>query len=501
MKITHDYRNSARLIPAKLLGSAWSIVLLLVAAKGWILNLADPWRTMLMVAVAVVVFALVATPIYDVFFHRLVVDPDNRCAVLTRGVLAPVARSVPSSEISSVQLARPWNLQLFGLSTVTISAQGSSASALVMHGLPAAEAERLVRQISELDEGGDHPGPEGSGTASSPSTENRDGPTPSDTSDEADRSQRTHDAAKGAMLYRSSPRDLVATMLSQGMVVGTMLAVLGAFSDIGDAVDVDVWRSPAGRAAIIVVIVAAGSVLSAARLHGLTIVAQGQHRYRIQYGRLDRVEHEVRRADVVSVSLITTPVDLLLGTVRVGLSTARLDETAGGQVRFPSMSEEDARRVLAALTGIERPPARRSAAVLLTPVLVVTLGGLATLSPGVTWVRLALGLAVAVVTTGVLRYLTCRVGIAANGSSLWCSSRGLAETITYCTAGWVQAATIRRVPLLPYRHLVVFGYAHRRQTLRAPVRSCAAFVRIGLFLDRRSAAPHWAAAATTGVTP
>lgn len=478
--MTHgDFRNSPKFILARLLRDVWRVAALLVALQAWGMRFTEPWPTILRVVVVVVVAAFVIEPVGVVLFKRLRLQGDE--LVLRVGLIAPMERTSALTAVSSVQVDEPWYLRALGLRTVTIAAQG--VESFVMEGLRADDAARLTALAEHAPPSavsGRDPEPDaGPGPDAAPVDSGRD---------DAGRPQEDPATERhGDVAYTATRRDLAATIVSQGTLVLAIGAIVGLAEEVGGLVGLDVvavgLRQDGWVLALVAVgLVAVSSVVAALRFGGFAIERTPAGAYRVAYGAVERTAHTVRRDQVVAVGLVTTPLDALMGTTRVVLSTAALRGAPMGEVRFPSLRRRDAVRIVREVTGVALPElddaATRRSAVVPVLALLVTTGVVALLPRAALWLTAAEAVVVLVLVVLLLQYLTGRALVAADGSYVVWSRVGLSRTTTAYSAGCARAVVLRRAWGLQVGTLTLVGFAHRREVRRKPVRSPELFTAL-----------------------
>ena len=465
-----EFKNSSRLVPARLFASTWSAALLVVGLKGWAFQLPSPWPVVSVVIGALVVIGLLADPFIAVFLKRVVVD-DDRISMRVGGI-SPVERVSPLSRINSVQVDQSWSLRLFRLSNVTMVAQGEEASAFVLEGLTQPDVQRLMMmlegKVSELDKA--HL-PKGLHEVTTSQDALREaGPDVDD-----------------AFVYRSNGRDLAATALATGAVAVAASATLGLGHNISDLTGWDMAStfsgSLVGSIALVTLLVAVSALLAALRFRGLTIVSRDGASFDVRYGTVGRLSHSISRDQVVAVRLTMTPFDVLLGTRQVTLSTARLRRSSMGDITFPSMREAEAQRLLASIMGQHPTEQRPSARWLIRPFVLVLWCAfcLSQLTWSNPWLSAGAALLIVVIVVTLWKYLTTRVAIAPDRSHLSITHIALSHSVWLYTPACVRVATTRRIRPLSLANLTVVSFAHRRNVVRTVIRPKNTIDELGAF--------------------
>lgn len=458
MMHAQEFQSSTWLVPARLLRTAWSAVLLVAGLKGWAFNLPSPWPVVLAVVGSLAMVALVVDPFIAVLLKRVVVETDH--ISMRVGLISPVERLSPLNRINSVQVDQSWNLRLFRLSSVTIVAQGEEGSAFVLEGLTKDNVRRLMLALE-----GKVPG-----VAEGDRPEERHGVTiPQAAVVEAGSD------VEGAFFYQSNNRDLMATVLATGAVVVTASAAIGFGDNVNDLTGLNVDSMFSGSLvvaiALVTLLVAVSSLMAALRFRRLTIVSRDGASFEVSYGTVGRVSHAISRDQVVAVGLTMTPFDVLLGTRQVTLSTAELRHSAMGDIKFPSMREAEAQRLLASIMGQQPTEERPSARWLIRPLvlLILCVIPLSQLTWSSLWVSAGAALLIVILIFMLWNYLTARVVVATDRSHLTITHIALSHSVWLYTPQCVRVATARHIRPFSLTNLTVVCFAHRRNVVRTVV--------------------------------
>ncbi len=467
------FRNSFRYLLGTWLTRLPPVVLVAGAADRYAAALPWWWFEILAAMFVLVLVAVLAEPVWAAKFRTLTVDDD--VLTLRWGWFAPETRVTTRAQVTSVQVEEPLPQRLSRVRAVTILTSGVTGSTITMPALRPEDAMALERLLV-LE------GPPGATVASLGDDESLvSAPVGPGTASPAEAGQ----APEGVtVLYRASVRDLVATSVSGGYVVVIAAAVIGTAQDIGSLVNrtFDVsWTDPRTCLLAIGALSLALMALIAARFRGFRIEQTASGQVRIVYGLLERTEHTISAGQVLAVSLVRTPVDLILGTTRLVFSTAWLSDGSRTRLVFPSMPRATAARVVADAVGQQLPELFVERRRWWVSGLVLIVAAAAAVVLGAPKIGFWAAAAVAVGGLGfgliVVRYGLSTLSVTPSDDVVG-RTVSLNHTVTVYFSGTVNSVVERRVPGIPIRNVTVLGWAHRRFVHRVPVRSAAVASRV-----------------------
>jgi uncharacterized membrane protein YdbT with pleckstrin-like domain len=478
------FRNSVRHLGGTWLTRLPPVLLVISQLDRYEAKLPWWWFEILLALFVLVAVPVLFAPVWAARFRTLTVDGD--VLTLRSGWLARETRVTTRGQITSVQVDEPLSQRLSGVRALTILTSGVTSSTFTMPALLPGDAMTLERLLVGA-------GSQGAKTGSSPFDDAvvSSPPAGPETAVFADAVR----AGEGlTVLYKAGVRDIVATSVSGGYVVVLVAAAIGAVQDVGGFLGGTPFAvSLADPRAWLLVVVAVSlvvMVLIAARFRGFRIEQTAGGELRIAYGVLERTQHTISPGQVVAVTLVRTPVDLVLGTTRLVFSTAWLTDGSRKPLVFPSMPRAVAARVVVDAVGRQIPELfvelRRWWAALPVPMMAAAVAivlGVPAIGPWGTAAVVGGGLVLGLV---VARYVLSAVSVTASDDVV-CRTVGLNHRVAVYFPGTVSSVVERRVPGIPVRNVTVLGWAHRRFVHRVPVRSAypAAEVRGAL---RRSVA-------------
>lgn len=403
--------------------------------------------------VVLVSVPVLLSPIWAARFRTLTVEGTRLSA--TYGWLAPETRATTLEKVTSVQVDEPLAQRISGVRAVTIMTSGAAKSAFEMPAMRPDDAERLQRLLEAAGAGTPH-GADGPAVVSAPTSHST------------------------STVYAATSRDIAATAASGGYVLVLLAAAFGASQDVQDTMGgvglTLSWASPTTWLVAALLVAVSVAVMVALRFRGFRIERGPDGRLVISYGAIERVRHTISPEQVVSVSLVRTPVDLLFGTTRLVLSTGIPTEGSRQRLVFPSMHRSAVADVVERAMGHRLPAlfvghGRRwcaGAMVVTTSVLVV-----AVLAP-VTGpaARAGIVLATLFVVSIATRYALGVVDVAHSGDVVF-RTAGLSSKVTCYRPGSLNAVVERRLAGAAVRNLSLSGWAHRRVVHHVPVRSGA----------------------------
>ena len=472
------FRNSVRHLGGTWLTRLPPVVLVISQLDRYEAKLPWWWFEILLALFVLVAVPVLFAPVWAARFRTLTVDGD--VLMLRSGWLAPETRVTTRAQITSVQVDEPLSQRLSGVRAVTILTSGVTSSTFTMPALVPGDAMTLERLLVG-------PGSQGAKTASSPLDDAVVSPL---VGLEKARFADAVRAGEGlTVLYRAGVRDIVATSASGGYVVVMAAAAIGAVQDVGGFLGGTPFAvslaDPRAWLLVVVAVSLAVMVLIAARFRGFRIEQAAGGQLRIAYGVLERTQHTISPGQVVAITFVRTPVDLVLGTTRLVFSTAWLTDGSRKPLVFPSMPRAVAARVVVDTVGRQIPELfvelRRWWAALPVPIMaaaVVIVLGVPAIGP---WGTAAVGGGGLVIGLVVARYVLSAVSVTASDDVV-CRTVGLSHRVTVYFPGTVNSVVERRVPGIPVRNVTVLGWAHRRFAHRVPVFSArpAAEVRRAL---------------------
>lgn len=447
-------RNSPWLIPANLLRHARAIVVAVVALVASAMHLHGTWHFLVSTGSGLAVLSHLNEPIVQVIKQRLrVVDDQLR---YSEGLIDHTERTLPLARVTTFEVDQPWYLRPFNLHAVTMAAQGMHSGAVTLAGVRGADIDRLTRLTAQQ-------GLVPAGWTGRPQLRKR-GSEPTS-------------SARPSVHFRLkiSNFELFATAANHSVtLVFFGLVLVEPLQRAGDLLLTIAGASHNTRV-LVTVLVVLGFVVGvglygALRFWGFEISSEDARAYRVTYGALDRRSHTVLAGQVVAITLRASPLDALLGTERVSLSTAELARAPLGRVEFPSVRPKQARSLVLAVSGIDLNDVRRPRGrwwlcaplvAILIPVAVVTLIPLSKL-----WIMIAVALATLLATLGGLRFFSGRVRAQSDGSSLAWSAVALHSQTHLLSPDCVRAVRLVRLPWLPVGSLTVDGFAAHSLTLR-----------------------------------
>ncbi len=463
------FRNSLRHLFGTSLVRLPGLALVLSALDRYAALLPWWWFEILLTLFLLVTVPVLAAPVWAARFRILTVDGD--VVVLRLGWFAPETRMTTRAQVTSVQVDEPLAQRLSGVRSVTILTSGATSSAIQMPALLPRDAFALERLL--LAEA-----PPRAGTAAADVVEG--GVSPSVGLEAASFGGSAVPAAEcRSVLYRASARDIVATSVSGGYVLVMAAAVIGAAQEVAGLLDGTAlavsWADPRMWVLAIVALSLGVMALIAARFRDFRIEQTANGQLRIAYGALERRQHNISPGQVVAVTLMRTPVDLVLRTSRLVFSTAWLSDGSHKRLVFPSMPPAVAARVVADAVGRHIPAlfVERGRWWVAGPVPILAAAaaavvlGLPAIGPRGTAAVVGGGLALGLV---VARYVLSAVS-ATPSHDVVRHTVGLSHKVTVYFPGTVSAVVERRVPGIPLRNVTVLGWAHRRFVHRVPARS------------------------------
>lgn len=462
------FRNSHR----HLLGN-WLVrlpaVALMVSALNRYAAVLSWWSDILLAVFVLLTVPVLFAPLWAARFRTLTVDGD--ALVLRRGWFAPETRATARAQVTSVQVDEPLSQRLSGVRSVTILTSDATRGALEMPALVPSDVAALERMLAVV--------PRQSGTADSGVAE--EAATPPGDCNTVGSSLDDVRAAEGAnVLYRASVRDILATSVSGGYVLVMAGAVVGAAQEVGGWLDgaavVTSWAGPLTVFLSIGALLVGVMALVAARFKDFRIERTATGQTRIAYGVVERSRHDISPGQVVAVTLVRTPADLLFGTSRLILSTAWLSAGDRRRLVFPSMPPAVAARVVGGVVGRHLPElfVERSRWWAAVPVAALTGAAAVALIVSVTGSRVIAGVAGAGLVLGLalMRYMCSVVSVTCSHDVI-CHRVSLSHKATGYLPGTVSMMVERRLPGVPIRNVTVLGWAHRRFVHRVPVRSAS----------------------------
>ena len=464
------FRNSVRHLGGTCLTRLPPVVLVISQLDRYAATLPWWWFEIILALFALVAVPVLITPVWAARFRTLTVDGD--VLKLRSGWFAPETRVTTLAQITSVQVDEPLSQRLSGVRAVTILTSGVTSRTLTMPALLPGDALTLERLLVGA-------GSQCAGTASSFLDDAVVSPP---IGPETARSADAVRADEGVtVLYRAGARDIVATSVSGGYVVVMAAAAIGAVQEVDDLVGgtpfAVSWADPRAWLLVIVAVSLLVMALIAARFRGFRIEQTAGGELRIAYGALERTQHTISPGQVVAVTLVRTPVDLVLGTTRLVFSTGWLSDGSSKPLVFPSMPQAVAARVVADAVGRQIPELfvelRRWWAVWPVPIMAAAVAivlGVPAIGPWGTIAVVGGGLVLGLV---VARYVLSAVSVTASDDVV-CRTVGLNHKVTVHFPGTVSSVVERRVPGIPVRNVTVLGWAHRRVVHRVPVRSAHA---------------------------
>lgn len=425
-------------------------------------RLADTLHPILLVAAAGIfgVLTLVAflEPIWDAKFRKLKISQDK--ITLETGWLFPEVRHTRLAQITSAQVNEPLSQRISGLQMLTISAAGAEKT-LRMPALSPSDCEDLLAIISahrqDRDELLQDEVLQKVQTAPEPLPALQD----SESSD-------------SPLIYTASVRDIVATAVSSGYPLVVVAGAVGVVEDLGEWTNLNSihWTDPrmiAFGVAGLAVVMAVATWVKYRKFR----IERSSRELVFSYGVLERMHHAVAEREVAAVTMVRSPIDMLFGTTRVVISTARLGQESSGALTFPSMATQTARQVVENLLGRSVPElfVRRPAWMVLGPLSVISITLLVAYWLGRYHVAVVFGGAVLTLvgSSVLIRYLSGRVTLAGvNGLIIW-SDVALASRVTAYRNRSVTLLVERRLPGAKWANLTLIGWAHARVVHRCLV--------------------------------
>lgn len=422
-----------------------------------LLRLSDTLNPILFLAAfclfSVLTLAALLEPIWDAQFRKLKISQDR--LTLETGWLFPEVRHTRLDQITSAQVNEPLSQRLSGVQMLTISASGAEKN-LRMPALVPSDCEDLMAIISTHRQAHDGVLKEPR-TASKPLMAFRDG-----------------ESSDSPLIYEASIRDMAATAVSSGYPLVVVAGAAGVVEDLGEWTNLSTihWTDPRtivlGLAGLAVVMAVATWV----KYYKFRIERSSQELV-VSYGALERMHHAVAEREMAAVTMVRSPIDLLFGTTRVVISTARLRQENSGVLTFPSMATQTARQVVENLLGRPVPElfVRRPWWLVFGPLIIISATLLVAYGLGRYHIALAIGgaLLTLVGSSVLIRYLSGRVALAAtNGLIIW-SDVALASRVTAYRNRSLTLLVERRLPGAKWANLTLIGWAHARVTHRCLV--------------------------------
>lgn len=415
------------------------------------------WFEIAVVIAALLTLAAFLDPIWAAKFRVLSVTDED--LTLTTGWLFPDSRVIRRGAISTVQVNEPLAQRLAGVRSVTISARGSEQT-ITMPALTPAKCDELLRLLSEPQ----------------PAVEEL-----LNTDDANDAQAPDHGAItkpaepETTVIHTATAREVFATALSTGYPLVVLAAVAGMVQEIDEYLPGRLqlaWDSAATWVGVIAVLAVIVAVSVAAKFWAFSIARTPNGELEISYGAVERLQHRLAADQIAAIQLVRTPVDLLLRTARLVVSTTRLDGDGQSSLKFPSISLSTAGEVVNHILGRPAPEllSTRKRWLLLGPLPIVGI----TSCTGMLLVRFGalysiLGAVAGLLVAAILcRYLTGRVRVLDDETISW-SEVGLSHRVVTYQPGRITLLIERRLPGIPISNLALHGWANAKVVHRAPV--------------------------------
>lgn len=401
-----------------------------------VLVVALTWRPTFVVP-GLLVLAAIGVALVVAEWRRFTYRIEAGRLVVERGVFSHTTRVVPLDRIRGVELQAPWLHRVLGLVRVDVEAAagGTKSSELSLAAVSAAEGERLRRLLL---------------AGVSPAV------------------VEEHETPSARVLYRASPRLLVAGGLTSGRYIFAPLAIVGVVANFADdlpgdwteeLLDSAVDRVPTDLLGLSIVFVlavlltaflaAAGSLLADWDFE----LADDGERLTARRGLLTRRSVAIDRSRVRGLELRDSPLRRPFDLVGMhGIAGGIGGSRAGRTVLVPVTAREDAYAVLRALdpavrvdVPLERhPPAARRRRIL-RAIAVPAVFALWAVALGWRWpAAILLALALAGIPLGIDRYR--QLGHAFDGRRVVVREGSLTRRWTSLDPGSVVAYAIARSP-------------------------------------------------------
>lgn len=463
------FRNSIRHLRGVWSTRLFPTVLMVIFLEKISADLPWYWFEIIVVIAAGLTLTAFLEPLWDAKFRTLTVLGDE--VSLRTGWLAPETRSTLLSRITSVQVDEPLSQRLADVRSVTITASGAINTTFKMPALTPAASDQLCALISAARP---HICRHGSIESKPNANDAQDlKAVPGIVSTDP----LASDGAHVSSVYEASVRDIVATAFASGYPLAVAAGVVAVAQDVSEVTGASFlsfsWSDPRIWVLAVVGILAIFAGATVLKYWRFKISRTLLGEFVISYGALKRTSHTIAAGEVVAISLIRTPVDVLFGTTRLKLITAQLGEGGKESLVFPSIATEATSTVVSEIMGRTIRPlyAKRHLWLLTGPLLIVGITVAVALSVGMqNLVMGALAAFVALLVISFLaRYFQGRITIDdQTGDIIW-SDVGLAYSLTAYSRDCIRLVIDRRLPGLPVGNLTIVGWAHGRVGHRCPV--------------------------------
>ena len=336
---TGRFRDSPKLLAAEYVRAVPTLIFAVTAVLIWVDRSSGVVRTIVLFASALGALGLLVAPIVRHLTVSYFVD--DRGITVDSGLFDRRSVTFAWDSVAAVEARSPWDLQMFGLSSLVISQAADDARRVRVRGV-----DRAVRALIEERAAGR--GTSG-GLGNAPTEGSAAPPAVTEVVDQPDPlpPAPSEEASESETIYSLSWRSLLVVSLIHGQLLVLAPPALLTLWELADMAGIGARLGSVAQAAGPVVLIVGGVVLvvlvgaaaTIVRYNAFTVSRRSDDALLVEFGLVERVQRVVRPEALVGVVVQRNIVEILLRRARLVLLTHDAQGHLTTDVVFPAVPE------------------------------------------------------------------------------------------------------------------------------------------------------------------